>query len=371
MLEALASRRALEDLTIESAPASFVAPDGTTTRGNAGATIRRSSIAIRFVPDAALVVPKAAYGESNGSIVARDEAWWAGSVGDAGTAEDGTHLFSTMTLAVGRGQDERIAATRLVVAGGAWSGTGMLNGMRVIAQPLSRDVVSHHDRRMSITIEGSIDESLIEAMGRAASFVCGIDVEILRVERYACRGLPIRVEHRRGYRRIGRGTHSPFVGVPDSDRMRAWIALVEAFPRLLRDGVPIDMIVDQISAHNQVAQIHVSAPLLLLATLTAAYHATHGGEVVAGAASRRAELEFLDRELNLGLSEEDLDRFEKLRLELLDAGFFHKPGYETGRPQRDIKFLRDLAHVVVFRLCGYFGPFYGAERFTVRELTLH
>ena len=63
----------------------------------------------------------------------------------------------------------------------------------------------------------------------------------------------------------------------------------------------------------------------------------------------------------------DLDRWEKLRVEIMEGGFFHAPGYETGRPQKDIKFLRDLAHVTVFRLCGYSGPFYGSEYFAVRE----
>ena len=151
--------------------------------------------------------------------------------------------------------------------------------------------------------------------------------------------------------------------------MRAWTALVTAVPKLLADGVPIDMMIDQISAHNQVAQIHVSAPLLLMATLTAAYHSVHGLELVPSAASRAPELEHLNSNLSLGLSEADIARFERLRVELLEAGFFHKPGYETGRPQKDIKFIRDISHAVVLRLCGYAGPFYGAEKFAARELS--
>ena len=128
------------------------------------------------------------------------------------------------------------------------------------------------------------------------------------------------------------------------------------------------MIVDQISAHNQVAQIHVSAPLLLMATLTAAWHRLHGHEIVPGAATRAPELRALNEALGLGLTEADVARFEGLRVELLEAGFFHKPGYETGRPQKDIKFIRDISHAVVLRLCGYAGPFYGAEKFAAREL---
>jgi hypothetical protein len=105
-----------------------------------------------------------------------------------------------------------------------------------------------------------------------------------------------------------------------------------------------------------------------MATLTAAYHGAHGLELVAGAASRAQELELLNRHLSLGLNAADIARFEGLRVELLEAGFFHKPGYETGRPQKDIKFIRDISHAVVLRLCGYAGPFYGAEKFATREL---
>jgi hypothetical protein len=367
MLETLARQIPLECLALEAGPAFFSTPDGKRSAGHAAVIISRSSITLRLAAEG-LIVPKAAYGEANGSITAADEAWSAPQVNEAGTASNGDRLFGTMALIVGNETNEAVAATRLVVAGASWQGTSILDGRHVIAHPLLRDVVSHHDRRMSLTIEGDIGDAMIEAMGRACAFVAGIDVEILRVERYSARGLAIQIEHRRGYRRLGRGPHSPFTGLADEHRMRAWVALVAAFPRLLEAGVPIDMIIDQIAAHNQVAQIHVSAQLLLLATVTAAHQRLHGDEVGEPAAFRRPELLRLDRDLGLGLAQEDLDRYEKLRVELLDAGYFHKPGYETGRPQRDIKFLRDLAHVVVLRLCGYSGPFYGAERFTVREL---
>ncbi|MGH7226521.1 MAG: hypothetical protein ACRELF_25165, partial [Gemmataceae bacterium] len=317
MLETLARRWPLECLAIESGPAFFQTRDGKRTAGHAAVSISRSSIAIRFAAAEELILATAAYGESAGSIVALDEAWSAPDVNGAGVASDGDHLFATMALIVGRETAHDVAATRLVVAGGAWKGTAVLNGRRLIAHPLSRDVVSHHDLRMTITIEGDVDKSAIAAMERACSFVSGIDIEILRVERYSAQGLLTRVEHRRGFRRVGRGTHSPFTGVPDDDRMRAWVALIEAFPRLLKAGIPIDMIVDQIAAHNQVAQIHVSAQLLLLATVTAAHQRMHGDEVGEAAASRRQELAQLDRDLSLGLSQEDFDRYDKLRVELL------------------------------------------------------
>lgn len=368
MLESIATVAAPESLSIPPEPAVFEAAKGTRADGTAAVEVTRASIAVRFAPAEPLVVEKAAYGESNGNVVASSGAWVAADVNDAGLATDGTQLFGTMSFLV-RAKEAPVAATRLVVAGAAWNGSGSIDGRRAIVQRLSRDTVSHHDARVSVTVEGDLEAGLIETIGRATAFVAGIDVEILRVERYAAGGSLVSVEHRRGYRRVGRGPHSPFTGVADEHRTRAWIAVIEAFPRLIEAGVPIDMIVDQISAHNQVSQIHVSAVLLLLSSLTAAHQRLHGGEVGPPAASRRAELEALDRHLNLGLQEEDFERYERVRIELLEAGFFHKPGYETGRPQRDIKFLRDIAHVTVLRLCGYAGPFYGAERFTVRQLT--
>lgn len=368
MLEIIARRAPRESLTIESGPAFFASRDGKRTLGDAEVTISRAAIAIRFAVGGGFAVEKAPYGEASGSIAAQDESWAARAVNDAGVASSGERLFSTMALVVGKAKASDVAASRLVFAGAAWQGGGTIDGRRVIVHRLSCDTVSHHDHRITVTVEGNLDESAIETVGRATSFVTGIDVELLRVERYSSDGAALQVEHRRGYRRVGRGPHSPFTGVGEEHRMRAWIALVEAFPRLIREGVPIDMIVDQISAHNQVAQIHVSATLLLMATVTAAHQRLHGDEVGPPALSRRKELERLDRDLKLGLTPEDFDRYDRLRVELLDAGFFHKPGYDTGRPQIDIKFLRDLAHVTVFRLCGYSGPFYGAERFVVREL---
>jgi hypothetical protein len=367
MLEDIARLDAPEVLTLGTQPAIF---DGGGVRASGAATVAvtRASLTIRFTPDAGLAVPKAAYGESNGSVTSG--AWAAANVNHAGTATTGETLFGTMALRVAMAlRPDDVAFTRLVIAGDAWRGSGTLHCGKVAIAPLSVDVTSHHDRRLGIAVEGALDEATIETLGRACSFVAGIDVEILRVERYDRQGRLLDVEHRRGFRRVGRGAHCPFTGISDEDRMRAWVALVDAFPRLLADGVPIDMIVDQISAHNQVAQIHVSALLLLMATVTAAYHRSHGSAAATPALSRAAELRRLSDDLHLGLGDDEIARFDAVRVELLDSGFFHAPGYETGRPQKDIKFLRDLAHTTVLRLCGYTGQFYGAERFVTRELT--
>jgi len=352
VLDSIARLDAPEVFALPYQRATFVG-GGVRAEGEASVAVTRSSVLIRFKPDAELSVPKAAYGESNGSVTTA--AWTAEHVNHAGTATTGEILFGTLAVRVDAVPSaDAVAATRLVIAGDAWHGSGRVGAGQVLIVPLSIDVTSHHDRRLALAVDAYLDQATIETMGRACSFVAGIDVEVLRVEHYDRSGQLLDVEHRRGFRRVGRGTHCPFTGISDEDRMRAWAALVDAFPRLLADGVPIDMIVDQISAHNQVAQIHVSAALLLLATVTAAYPRT---------------FRQFGTDLHLGLNDDDVARFESVRAELLDSGFFHAPGYETGRPQRDIKFLRDLAHSTVLRLCGYTGPFYGAERFVVRELT--
>lgn len=368
LLERLSWRPAPEAFTVENGPAFFETHDGTRTEGSATVTVTRATIAISFMTAGGLKVPRAGYGESHGRIISRDHSWSAPNVNDAGRTSETTHLFGTMELIVGRPTGARPAATRLWIAGADWSGHGNVDAMHVMARGVSGPVVSHHDRRMAIAFDGVIHVVEAETIGRCCSFVTGIDTEILAFEHLDAEGAVVQAHHLRGFRRLGRGPHSPFTGLTDDDRMRAFTALMSACPKLIAQGVPIDMILDQISAHNQVAQIHVSAPLLLMATLTAAYHHVHGLEVIEGAASRAAELEQLNRHLSLGLTGEDITRFERLRVELLEAGFFHRPGYETGRPQKDIKFIRDISHAVVLRLCGYTGAFYGAEKFAPREL---
>jgi hypothetical protein len=368
LLDTLAGHAALEVLTIESGPAFFEPTKGERTVGFATVTVSRASIAIHFTPDASMTVAKAAYGEANGRIEALNGAWRAPKVNDVGLSAEGERLFVTQEVVVNQGASEKVAATRLVFAGTAWQGLELVDGRRVIAAPLSKEAVNHHDARMSITVEGTLDEKTTEAMERANSFVSGLDLELLRVDSFSPQGDLILARHLRGYRRVGRGPHCPFTGVADEHRMRAWAALATAIPRLEKNGIPIIQMINHIGSHNTVAEINSSSVLLLLATQTMAYHCMHGHEVGEGAASRRRELALLSAKLKLGLTEADLDRFEKLRVELLEAGFFHKPGYETGRPQKDIKFLRDIAHTTVFRLCGYSGPFYGAETFAVRDM---
>ena len=276
LLDTLARREALEAFTIETGPAFFETGKGERIVGYGAVSVSRSSIAIRFSTDTPLSVASATYGEANGRIGAMDGAWFAPRVSDAGPSAAGDRLFGTQELVTVQGAGEETAATRLVFAGAAWQGSGLLDGRRVIAASLSKDTVNHHDARLAVTAEGGLDEMTIEAMDRASSFIAGLDLELLKVDSFSAQGDLIRSRHLRGFRRVGRGPHSPFTGIADEHRMRAWLALVMAIPRLENEGVPIITMINHIASHNTVAEINASAPLLLLATQTAAYHHMHG-----------------------------------------------------------------------------------------------
>jgi hypothetical protein len=254
-----------------------------------------------------------------------------------------------------------VVATRLVVAGAAWDAETVAAGVALAVRAVSSDVASHHDRRLGIAAPGSLDAPGADLLVRAAGFVCGIDLELLRVERYDAERRLVESEDHRGLRRLGRFPHSPFDQIPVAARGRAFGLLVAALRAADPAGVPLALIVDQIGASNVVQHIHLSAQLLAFAATTAAYHEVHGLALDATPGGRADELAALNARLGLGLGVDDIARYAHLCVELLDAGFFHAPGYETGRPQRDIKFLRDIAHRIVFRLAGYEGPYYGSE----------
>lgn len=368
LLDSIARRDAPEAFEIARAPACFEPGKGVRIDGHAHVAVSRSSIALRLTTDAPLSLPKVEYGETGGRLLAASGAWIAPRVSDAGAVASGERLFGAPELTVSNDGDASVAATRLVFAGASWSGSTQFDGRQIVFAPLANEIVSHHDARLSIAIGGEIGKDDLEAIERASSFVAGIDLELMRVEYFSASGDLVRVRHMRGYRRVGRNPHDPFAGVASEHRLRAWSAIASAIPRIGKTGAPIIVMLNFMASHNHVAEINSSAPFAVLTNLIAAHYGAHGLDVGEGAPSRRPEMAKLNRDLGLGLDDAGLDRFEKLRVELLEAGFFHAPGYETGRPQKDIKFLRDLAHVTILRLCGYAGPYYSSEANATREI---
>lgn len=360
-LEALDLRPA-DEILRHDGPAWFTPPEGEAVAGEASIQVTRSTLLVGFEAGELFALPELTYGATSGSIVADDGSWAVRNLTYAGEGRNGEHLFDTLaiTLCVPDAGVE-VDATRLVLAGAAWTADVTLAGRRIVVRPLSFDVASHHDRRLSIAADGALDAPSIDHLVRAASFVSGIELELLSVDRYDADGRTLEREHRRGLARLGRAPHAPFSSAQDTERARAFVGLAAAFGPAVKRGVPLDLMVDQINASNVVRHIHLSAQMLALPIVTAAYQHAHGRTLVGRAATRVADLEGLNTALALGLDAPAFARYERLCGELLDAGFFHDPGYETGRPQRDIKFLRDIAYAIVLRYAGYAGPYHSSE----------
>jgi hypothetical protein len=365
-LGAFALAPAAEDFTLAAVPAVFEKTTGGSATGRAEVRLARTSASIRFVSDAPLDIEAAGYGEASGSIRAVDGQWAAARVNDVGVGANGDRLFVTPELCQQVSGAGDLAATRIVFAGSGWDGEARFGERLAVAADLSQEPINHHEQRLALVVAGAVDDPTFEVIGRAASLVGGIELEPLRVDSFAATGKILATRHIRAFRRVGRGPHDPFIRLSDAARMQAWAALVTAIPGLEATGFPVVSMINKLSAHNSVAEINSSAALLALAIQSAAHQAACGDEVGPGAASRQAELRALDRALGLGLTDAECDRFEHLRIELLDTGYFHKPGYETGRPQIDVKFLRDLAHRIIFKASGYTGPFYCSETLTTR-----
>lgn len=246
------------------------------------------------------------------------------------------------------------AQTRLLFAGSAWSADAALTGRTLRVRALTTDAKRPEHERLSASIDGPLEPREIEVIGRVLSLVSGIDVQLRAVERCDAAGTTIESEPRNGPPKVGNRPHSPFAGIEGGERGRAVESLGDGILRLTASGWPIDHVVDPITRANTVAGIHMAAQMLALAIETVA-HAD--GEKL----PPRERYERMSRTYGLDLDGPALERLTGLREELLERGFFHHPDYSTGRPQKDIKFLRDLAHALVFRLCGYTGPFFSFE----------
>jgi hypothetical protein len=311
------------------------------TAGEASVVLSPASISVRFVPQDAAAFAQRPAGPAR--IHSLDGSWEAVK-GYGGLPQTAGEVLFDGSLLLHRRAKRPVAVTRIVLAGAAWTADEKIAGEDVIVHALVHDVANHHDKRMAFVTRRNLTHSEIADVARALGFVNGVETAVVCVERYDAGGALIETEHRRWTPRVGWSPHSPFTGVAVETQARAFAMLATAL-RTGDDAFPLRRVVDLIVCSYNVRDIHMSAQMLALAIVTAASHG-----------------------YDLGLAPEDRERYERVRAELLERGYFHDPGYETGRPQKDIKFLRDIADAVVLKSCGFSGAYYGAEHVTTLEL---
>jgi hypothetical protein len=312
------------------------------TAGEANVALSPTSISVRFVPQDAAAFAKRPAGPAR--IRSLDGSWEAVK-GYGGLPQTAGEVLFDGSLLLYRRVTAPVAVTRIVLAGAAWSADVQVAGDDVVVHALVRDVANHHDKRMAIVTGRNLTHSEISDFARALGFVNGVETAVVCVERYDAAGTLLETEHRRWTPRVGWSPHSPFTGVAVETQARAFAMLAGALRAGDEGAFPLRRVVDLIVCSYNVRDIHMSAQMLALAIVTAAAHGD-----------------------DLGLSPDDRARYERVRAELLERGYFHDPGYETGRPQRDIKFLRDIADAIVLRSCGFSGAYYSAEHVTTLEL---
>ena len=342
-LEVFASKPVDTTFTREDnvAPESRAAPVWSTA-GEASVVLSPTSISVRFVPrDAAAFAQRPAGPARIRSLDGR----WEAVKGYGGLPQTAGEVLFDGSLLLHRSAAEPVAATRIVFAGAAWSGEVQVAGKDAGIHALVGDVANHHDKRMAIVTRQNLNHSQIADYARSLGFVEGVETAVVCVERYDAAGALIETEHRRWTPRVGWSPHSPFTGVALKTKAQAFAMLAGALLSSAEGAFPLRRVVDLIVCSYNVRDIHMSAQMLALANVTAAAHG-----------------------YDFGLAPGDRDRYERVRAELLERGYFHDPGYETGRPQKDIKFLRDIADAVVLKSCGFSGAYYGAEHVTTLEL---
>jgi hypothetical protein len=342
-LEVFASKPVDTTFTREDnvAPESRATP-AWSTAGEAAVVLSPTSISVRFVPQDASAFAKRPAGPAR---IRSNDGSWEAVKGYGGLPQTAGEVFFDGSLLLNRVAKGQVAVTRIVFAGAAWSSEIQVAGNGVLVHALIGDVANHHDKRMAIVTGGNLTHSEIADFARALGFVNGVETAVICVERYDAAGTLIETEHRRWTQRVGWSPHSPFTGVAVETQARAFAMLATALRTRDDQTFPLRRVVDLIVCSYNVRDIHMSAQMLTLAIVTAAAHG-----------------------YDLGLSPSDRERYECVRAELLERGYFHDPGYETGRPQKDIKFLRDIADAIVLKSCGFSGAYYGAEHVTTLEL---
>jgi hypothetical protein len=312
------------------------------TPGEASVVLSPVSITVRFVPKDPAAFAQRPAGPAR--IRALDGSWEAVK-GYGGLPQTAGEVLFDGALLLHRNTGTPIAVTRVVLAGAAWTADVEASGVAVRVHALSGDVANHHDKRMALVVTKSLTHPEIADLVRAMGFANGVETAVVCAERYDAEGTLVETEHRRWSPRVGWSPHSPFTGVAVETQARAFAMLATALHASDEDAFPLRRVVDLIVCSYNVRDIHMAAQMLALAIVTAAAHG-----------------------YDLGLSGTDAERYERVRAELLERGYFHEPGYESGRPQRDIKFLRDIADAIVLSSCGFSGAYYGAEHVTTLEL---
>ena len=313
------------------------------TPGHAEVTLTPVSIGVKFTPDEAGALATRPAGPAR---IRSADGRWEAVKGYGGLPQTpGEVLFDGALLVSRTGSAAAVAVTRLVLAGAAWTADVTIGGQPVQMAALVAGVANHHDKRMAIVVPGSPTHPHIGDLARANGFVSGVETPVISVERYAADGTLVEVEHRRWTPRVGWSPHSPFTGVAEETWGRAFAALAGALAASDDGRFPLRRVVTLINASYNVGDIHMAAQMLALAIVTATAHG-----------------------YDLELSAADAERYERVRAELLERGFFHEPGYESGRPQKDIKFLRDIADEIVLRSAGFTGTYYGSEHVATRQL---
>lgn len=318
------------------------APPVWQTPGEAAVVLTPTSIAVQFVPKDPTALGKRPAGPAR--VRALNGAWEAVK-GYGGLPQTEGEVLFDGALLLHRIGSAAATATRILLAGAAWSADVTAGEETVIAHAIAHDVANHHDKRMVLVTGENLTHPRIADFARAIGFVNGVETAVVCVERYDAGGNLIETEHRRWTPRVGWSPHSPFTGVAVETQARAFGMLAAALRASDDEVFPLRRVVDLIVCSYNVRDIHMAAQMLTLAIVTAVAHG-----------------------YDLHLSSSDRERYERVRSELLERGYFHDPGYETGRPQKDIKFLRDIADEIVLRSCGFSGAYYGAEKVTTLEL---
>jgi hypothetical protein len=347
--------------------------------------------------------------EAYGRLLPSSENWEASGAVQVGESPGNdlrsTYRFRVGTLRVyGPARGDNIAATRVLFAGSNLSEDSFLGGKRLLCRSLTRNAASTHGETCGVAVDGELNELEYEALWLTISFVTGNRANTLAVESYNEHGELIEIVHRRGSgQSIGR--NAPFhiyYGPLTSQGLKM---IGDGFKRLLSASFPIEMSIHHIMEGNS-GNLETDAQHLMLGIHTAIeawnrkfefeewiddelwepifdrvrkhlvrpvlrpiYDDIGKDEIVPVmyAAMRHANRtttawrqKNLFEGLGIDVSDVDTIRVLAMRDELLHNGYFLRRWHELSKVERqqrvdDVARLRNIAHLVAFRLLAYEG----------------